>query len=680
MHVDNVNIGHWARLTVIVATVCAIAAVLTVGGYIGPVDGERQSVGTIETEHFEIHYHEGYEDEAESIASYADSYFELPYQKFSVEPPTERTSVVVGSLDDLRCDGTGVEGCYVSGVSPAIEVTSDDPHLFYHEAIHRFQADAIGSGNFINPPGAVPKPEVIVEGTTRYLERPAESISAQAQFSQNQIDLTTTDASLAEYDELALFTEYVLDEYGREGIDSLYTGVYPDDLETVAGKNVDEIHDDFFSQLQSQQQRMNDGGAVFPAFTYEPFVITPSDEVTFDATTPDPLEALDRSWYPDEPTAYEWDLTGDGEIDKTGAIVTATEPAEEVTLFVTVDGETHEVTQELLRFESDLTVIESTLEDDSIQEGESTELTTTLTNDGDIEGEKELKLKRDGNTIETKRVSVQPDSERSVTMDVTGEEVGTYEITLNNDQVSELAVVEPAEVSVVDIVPVDTQVEQGNSAEVQITLENTGPTVGEKSFTLEFDGVSISYGPFTVAPNETYTDILPLSSPDVGTYDLTRDGKQLAEITIYDQSAISVVDTELSTTEIPPGEPLLIEATVENSGEVTVEQDITIELSETVLENRSVTLPPGEQKILEFEHEFDHDADHVTEKQLTVGDGTPKQVIVENASAEDDSSGAVATDEQTDSLIDDDGVGFGIVTATVATLLLSVLATRRNRR
>lgn len=434
--------------------------VLAVAGGAGTVSAQESGNESIHTDYFVIEYDDGNRDEAEEIASYADAYYETQFQRFGVEPIDEKVPVRVVDEDDLDCDSPDARGCYKSGVKATIYVTSDSRSVFYHELTHRFQAKAMEGGIWINPPGSIDKPGVMVEGTARYLDGSPEGIAASASFREDDVDFATKDPSGEEYADLALFSEYVLHEYGREGFDVLYTGSHPRDLEPVAGREYSEIRGNFYDQLPEQESRLRDGGAPLPGFTYDPFIPAPGAEVTFDARTPGAIEALDRSWYDGRAESYEWDLDDDGEIEATGPTVTRSiaDPANAtVTLYVTVDGERHRAEQALLdsSMRMDRTELEPVFEvtdtvpgegldyapdreaDDEAVAGQIVTLNATIENRG-LAGTEEIELAFADRELESRRIELDGGERRDVSLTRTipsDLEEGTYdyELRLGNE-------------------------------------------------------------------------------------------------------------------------------------------------------------------------------------------------------------------------------------------------------
>ena len=307
-------------VVVVAATLCGV---MVVTGISGTAAAQETADSQIQTDHFIVTYEEGMREEAQRVASFADEYHNILFQRFGVEPRDERTQVTVTSRSNIPCEKGDINGCY-TGPSSGIYLSDDDPDLFYHELVHHYQATA-----GVNTPGQQPL-EISVEGTATYLQTPDGEIASSASLAFDEDwYFTLRDADGEDYDELALFSEYLLHEYGREAFDVLFTttwywpggGSFGDRLAEVTETEYRTIRDGFADQLPQQQRRMERGGTPLPGFTYEPFTVAAGTEVTFDARTPEKIEDLGRSWYPEQPDSYEWDFDDDGDIEATGPVV-----------------------------------------------------------------------------------------------------------------------------------------------------------------------------------------------------------------------------------------------------------------------------------------------------------------------------------------------------------------------
>ncbi|MFP8889970.1 hypothetical protein ACLI4U_09375 [Natrialbaceae archaeon A-CW2] len=400
-----------------------------------PDDGDPADDGTIETTYFTITYHEDYEQAAESIAAVADDHYVVLHQKFGLELPAERTRIIVGPRDDQPCDAVGC-------VDPLNRVwlTTDQRSVLHHELVHTIQLREHWSPlSYLSPPE--PAEGAFIEGTAKYLDASPDALERNARFDADAIELTPYPVSSTEYAERALFVEYVLANHGRSAFDAMYLEGNVDALEAETGESYATLRADFDGQLESQRDRLLEGGAVLPAFTYTPLEPEPGEEITLDARTPAVVEALDRTWYPaDDPAAvtFAWDYTGDGEIDATGPTTTLELPdngdwSPAVTLHADVDGETHTATQRIvLSGEGTLEVIDRSVPDTAVA-GESLTVTAVIENDDPRAIEDTISLVIGETVIDSRTVSLEA-GER-LTLELSGSvpetlEAGDYELEI----------------------------------------------------------------------------------------------------------------------------------------------------------------------------------------------------------------------------------------------------------
>ncbi|WP_336037835.1 hypothetical protein [Halobacterium yunchengense] len=693
------------------------------------------ATGTIETEHFRIEYSDGHRSEAETVASFADDYYEVLLQQFGVPPSDDRVSVVVGEKGDLECETTDAQGCYVSGVDGTIYLGTDARSVFYHELVHWLQAESVGDGSFINPPGAIETPQVMVEGTATYLDSPAAEIARGASFSAAEVDFAETgDLEGDEYDDYALFAEFVLREYGREGFDVLFSASHPRALEAVTDEEYSEIRERFADQLSAQEGRMADGGAVLPGFTHEPFVVEAGDEVTVDASTPEAIEALDRAWYNGDLEAVEWDVDGDGEVESSGesASFTVDDPTEPVTMYATVDGETYEVERRLLVDDPPEYAVESVTPGDGAWEntnrgtvdavvvpGQTATVDVAVANDGEFGDETSVELVGDGELLASERVDVGA-GERA-TAELTFElpadtELGTHSYDLRTETSERELRLEVAESPTLSF-DEDRGIGLANSdqldagASTELVLRNG--IVSED--VTQYDGLDVAvdvgvfYGDTRVAtrtlPFEPGWDTQTVEVPVV-----EESGDHELRVEILDDSGVLAVEdgelrTDVTVTEAPvpdvesvdvespvsAGEEFPVGVDVTNDGDLNGEVAVEVTIGdETVTGSRDVDAGETEtvwtSAVVDEPGTYDvrvdgtvlSEVDVEAAESTTTDDASTGTESTANATADGDEP-ADETATQTPAGGESGGSvpGFGVWTAGVALAVVAVHALRR---
>jgi len=403
-----------------------------------PDDGEEPDDGTLETTYFEIIYDEAYEAEADTIADVADDHYEVLHQKFGLEVPEERLQIFVGPRENQPCDAAGC-------VDPLnrVWVTSDSRSLLHHELVHTIQLRQHWSPlNALSPPDS--GEGMFIEGTAKYLDSSPDAIAENARFDPTLLEMTPYPDGSTEYAERALFVEFILANHDRDTFDVLYLEGDVDALEAETGESYADLRAAFDDQLETQHDRLQAGGTPLPAFTYDVVEPEPGETITLDARTPEPVTALERSWYPEEPAAFEWDLTGDGEIDETGETATLEIPegealgewSGEVTLTVTIDGETYTGTQPIVvDHDHELAVLEVITPDSAVVD-DPFSTSVTVENQGHRTVSEIINLEVGDQSVTAKQVDLEGGEERAIDLEATlrGLEAGTYEVQIVGEE------------------------------------------------------------------------------------------------------------------------------------------------------------------------------------------------------------------------------------------------------
>jgi hypothetical protein len=129
-----------------------------------------------------------------------------------------------------------------------------------------------------------------------------------------------------------------------------------------------------------------------------------------------------------------------------------------------------------------ISVTELTAVPDEISEGESTTITASLINDGELAGTYEAELTVNGEVVETKAVEIGGQDNASVTFDLTGLASGTYQISVGEAAVT-LTVLPAKEPTPAFFIPgsleiIPAEVDTDEEVRISITVENTGESEG----------------------------------------------------------------------------------------------------------------------------------------------------------------------------------------------------------
>lgn len=171
---------------------------------------------------------------------------------------------------------------------------------------------------------------------------------------------------------------------------------------------------------------------------------------------------------------------------------------------------------------SDVTLLSS-----EIEPGESATVEARVTNDGTEAGEIPVTLTLDGEEIETRTPTVDPEFPVIVTFDVSPEEPGTYSIAVNGVEAdTELTVGDPddqdessegedtsdeeaeagGEFVVGNVTLERSTIQPGESVRIGVEIENVGDEPGDFEAVLEVDG--------EVIEEETVPQIFPGNAPE----------------------------------------------------------------------------------------------------------------------------------------------------------------------
>ncbi|WP_252699790.1 right-handed parallel beta-helix repeat-containing protein [Natronosalvus vescus] len=167
-----------------------------------------------------------------------------------------------------------------------------------------------------------------------------------------------------------------------------------------------------------------------------------------------------------------------------------------------------------------------------------------------------------------------------------------------------------------------------------------------------------------------------------------------------DRPHLEVVDSSVSPSELSVGEEATIEATVRNDGRAAGEIDLDLAVDGTVEETKTVTLEPGDERVVAFGQAFDEPGEfEVTVADLEAGSVTVEADVDEEATdetdrdeavADDDTSDEGTTDEETtdetdtdegsaDETVADGTPGFGVLAAVGAVLAVLGALSIRSR-
>ncbi|SDC08153.1 CARDB domain-containing protein [Natrinema hispanicum] len=252
-----------------------------------------------------------------------------------------------------------------------------------------------------------------------------------------------------------------------------------------------------------------------------------------------------------------------------------------------------------------------------VVQGEPLEVDAEIGNVGGENGTQTVSLAIDGTTVNETSVSLAPGDNQTVSFTAATDnlEPGEYPLsvsTANETAETVVTIEEPAEPAAfgVSITGTNSPVEQSEPLEVDTEIENVGGENGTQNVSLAIGETPVDEQSVTLAPGETQSVpfTVPTDALEPGEYPITvATENQTAEATITvtepGEPATFGVSIDGTNSPVIPGEPLAVEATLENVGDRAGTQDVEIAVGGTAGETTAVTLGPGESRTITLNYE-----------------------------------------------------------------------------
>ncbi|MFC3959008.1 PKD domain-containing protein [Halovivax cerinus] len=256
-----------------------------------------------------------------------------------------------------------------------------------------------------------------------------------------------------------------------------------------------------------------------------------------------------------------------------------------------------------------------------IAPNESLSVTAAVSNGGDLEGTQDVEFRLDGEAVSARTVTLGGGESTTVAFDnVSTSHLGPGDYAygvygIEGDATGTLTVLEPAVFEVSDLSPGDVTADASESVDVTATVTNTGQVGGTERVTLTLDGadrgnrtVDLDGGKSTPV---TYEDVsLPSSSGEYRYAVGTTDDEASAIATVESsplppRTPISVRSATLETDVVSVGEPVTIEATIENPRKTSVHVSSALSVDGDGVETATVRVPADGTQTITFERAFD---------------------------------------------------------------------------
>lgn len=412
-----------------------------------------------------------------------------------------------------------------------------------------------------------------------------------------------------------------------------------------------------------------------------------------------------------DPVVVEAEITNTGDVDDTQNIVLEIDGDDEdvhTNLEVT-GGATESVTLEWETEDGDADTysVEVSSDDDSAQttaevvvppdaefvvtidEGDSTlevEATETVVveaeiqNDGGEADTQDIVLEIDGDEVDrVADVQVGAGETEAVTLEwnTGADDAGTYTARVSSDDDADTAAVtvqprqEATFAVTIDEAESTLVVEEGQTVVVEADVENTGGQTGTQDITLHIGGAEVdvvSDVELTVGASESVILEWETGEGDDGTHDATvasDDDTDTVSVEVEPAPepayfAVSI-DEQNSTLEVDEGDTVIVEATVENTGDEADTQDITLEIEgEQVDVASGVELAGGDTQTVRLEWETE-DGDDGTHEATVASENETDSTNVDVTEVLQTAYFAVDIDENASTLEVDEGQTIEVV-------------------
>jgi len=253
-----------------------------------------------------------------------------------------------------------------------------------------------------------------------------------------------------------------------------------------------------------------------------------------------------------------------------------------------------EETLEVLK-EGSVELINSSLAENEIVEGENFTYILETNNPGDVDASSTLEFIEDSVVYESRNVEIGANSSKTFNSTKEITEPGEYDIGVNGTLIRQVNVLEEAKLNQTGLTVEESSFVEGENLSAQSTVENIGEVEGNFSIPFNITGeessddtVEVSIGPGEeVGVNFTREMNVP------GEYSLQSLNESM-DFTVLEDADIQVQNASLNSSTIFTGNIVEANTTVENVGEVSGETSLNISLDREKTVNTG-SVEPGSQ-------------------------------------------------------------------------------------
>lgn len=231
-----------------------------------------------------------------------------------------------------------------------------------------------------------------------------------------------------------------------------------------------------------------------------------------------------------------------------------------------------------------------------VNPGQAVTIYCTVTNMGGEAGTYTVMLS--GDITDEQTVTLQPDVSKVISFEVVPTEIKTYHIEVDGQSGSFRVVETPvADIRVEDLQISPVEVYVGEEVTISVKVTNYGEESG--SYTVKLSGDFTGSKSLTLQPGESKALSFKATPSTDKTYQVSVDGQSGSfRASAAPASDIRAEGLDISPVEVYVGEEVTISTSVTNYGEVS--GSYTVKLSGDFTGSQSLTLQPGESKLVSF--------------------------------------------------------------------------------
>ena len=177
---------------------------------------------------------------------------------------------------------------------------------------------------------------------------------------------------------------------------------------------------------------------------------------------------------------------------------------------------------------------EASLSDTEIVAGDAVQVSATVENVGDVAGNHTAELIVDGSLQATETIQLDGAASTDLTFTHAFDTSGSYDVAVDDATAGTVTVLEPADVRLSKVTLLTEEIEEGETADVNVTLENVGDVEGDRSLELRDGNEILTVETVTVSPGDSITTTIGHPFQNPGEYELHVDDRFAGNLTVVE--------------------------------------------------------------------------------------------------------------------------------------------------